>query len=161
MPLSSEKISQKISIIEKIWNDFIIENDNTINIEYDINERNLIEVIVRVDKRKDYYNYFHDLNSISEFKETALLCFWIIKLKPFTILKKDSVLRNSTNEMFSLYLIFGIIKRRLDMLNKTFSYPPERYIKDIIYSFKYRDLSKEAMILLVDSLANSYGINAE
>lgn len=127
----------------------------------DINARNLAEVISRTYKRKEYYRYFHNITKVSELKETALICFWLIKLKPFTVLDDKSVLRHSVNEKFSLNLILSQIKYLLDSKGMDFKMPDQCFIQDTLYSFKYRDLSKEAMILFVDSVASAYGITID
>jgi hypothetical protein len=44
----------------------------------------LIDIIIRVDKRKAYYQCFHHME-INECKEAALYAYWILKLRPFTI----------------------------------------------------------------------------
>lgn len=36
---------------------------------------------------------------------------------------------------------------------------PKQYIRELVYSFKYRDISKEALILLVESIAVFLGLN--
>ena len=155
-------------LIDSFW-DFVKVEDSALwttgqlegSKEVDINLRNLSEVVSRTYKRKEYYRYFHNISKVSELKETALTCFWLIKLKPFTVLNNDSPLRLSANEKFSLNLILSQIKYFLDLKGKEFKMPDKSFIQDALYSFKYRDLSKEAMILFVDSLANAYGITID
>ena len=36
---------------------------------------------------------------------------------------------------------------------------PKEYIREILYSFEYRDISKEALILLVESIAVFGGLD--
>ena len=36
---------------------------------------------------------------------------------------------------------------------------PHKYLQEAIYSFEYRDISKEALILLVESIAVFLGLN--
>ena len=45
----------------------------------------LLESIVRVDKRKDYFMIFHDDTDINENRISALQAYWIVKFKPFLI----------------------------------------------------------------------------
>lgn len=141
----------------KIEDQELFENQELV----DINEKNLAEVVSRTYKRKVYYRYFHDIKKASELKEVALNSFWIIKLKPFTVLKDDSCLRLSVNEKFALNLILSQIQYLLSIKNKDFVIPDNCFIQDTLYSFKYRDLTKEAIILFVDSLASSYGITID
>lgn len=158
----SETTSQMKEIIN-LWNRFIEANDNNLsNNDVDINEYNLCEVIERVNKRRYHYIVFHNINELSEIKETALLCYWIVKLKPFTILNKNSPLRNSPNEYFALYLILSILQYlTFNKSKQSFQKPSDAFLKDLIYILKYRELSKEAMILLVSSIAQCYGITID
>lgn len=60
-----------------------------------VNFYSLRDVVYRVDKRAEYYRYFHNRSSpgengykpfhISEEKRTGLFAYWLIKLKPFTL----------------------------------------------------------------------------
>lgn len=160
--LPIEELKNQINRIENLWVSFIKSNDPDLALEdVDINEDNLYEVIERVNKRKHHYRIFHNIEELSEIRETALLCFWILKLKPFTVLKKDSPIRNSENEYFSMYLILAILQYLTKKLGKEFEKPSDSFIKDAIYIFKYRELSKEAMILFVSSIAQDYGITID
>ncbi len=165
----SEELQEGInSLIYSFW-DFVKVEDNELwknnqagNCkDIDINLRNLSEVVSRTYKRREYYRYFHNITKVSELKHTALTCFWLIKLKPFTVLNNNSPLRLSVNEKFSLNLILSQISYFLTSKGKEFKMPDKCFIQDTLYSFKYRDLSKEAMILFVDSVANAYGITID
>ena len=50
-----------------------------------INGRILGDIIVRVDKRSDYFLIFHEQTHISEIKKAALYAYWILKLKPLSV----------------------------------------------------------------------------
>lgn len=148
---------------ESFWDFVEVEDKGLLNNKslVDINEKNLAEVVSRTYKRKMYYRYFHNINKASELKEVALNSFWIIKLKPFTVLDNNSCLRLSVNEKFALNLILSQIRYLLGTKNIKFKMPDECFIQDTLYSFKYRDLTKEAIILFVDCLAGSYGITID
>ena len=160
--ISTVDLKNEMEALIDDFYDFIETEDSSLNdSDIDINQRNLAESITRKYKRQEYYRYFHNIENISELKETAILCFWILKLKPFTVLKDDSPLRASVNEKFVLNIILATIKYILELSGKSFDMPTRGYIQDVVYSLKYRDLSKEAMILFVDSLAYSYGISID
>ena len=44
-----------------------------------------------------------------EYKEIAVLSFWVITLKPFLVVNCKSPIYNCPNEMFALYLILSVI----------------------------------------------------
>lgn len=167
--ISSEELQRGIdTLIESFWQFVKVEDSSiydaqnlTSTSDVNINLRNLAEVISRTYKRKEYYRYFHNIDKVSELKETALNSFWIIKLKPFTVLSDTSPLRPSVNEKFALNLILSQIQYLLNSKGKDFHMPDKCFIQDTLYSFKYRDLSKEAMMLFVDSVANTYGITID
>ena len=116
------------------------------------------EINVRVDRRKDYYIVFHKETYLSEVREAALLAFWILKFKPFLIVSdvgKDYVL--NVNCGFATYILFGAVseyvKRESQRKgeNKKFKVTSE-YLNNLQYAFKYWDLSKEAMMLIAETL---------
>lgn len=104
---------------------------------------------------------------MSECKEVALICFWYIKLHPIcavdkSVLENDIKYLDSINEKLAVYYIIvslqamlesrGLSAQKLDEL-------PPKYIKELVYSFTYRDISKEALILLVESIALLLGLD--
>ena len=123
-------------------------------------------VIAKVDQRRKYFKYFHGLD-MSEYKEVALICFWYIKLHPICavskeIMQKDMTEFNSINEKLAVYYLLITLKAMLKNENKSIDIVdslPNEYIKELAYSFTYRDLSKEALILLVESIAMFMGLN--
>lgn len=160
--LSIEETKNGLNRIVNLWNAFVNSNDKNLDkSNIDINERNLSEVIERVNKRKYHYDIYHNMNELSEIREIALLCYWIAKLKPFTVLDNNSPLRNSANEFFCVYLIMAIIEYLTEKAGKEFEMPSDSLIKDTVYVLKYRDLSKEAIILYVSSIAQNYGITID
>jgi len=160
--LSLEETNDKVQEIIYLWNCFVNANDPDLKEnDVDINKRNIMEVVERINKRKYHYDIYHNMHELSEIRETALLCYWLLKLKPFTVLKEDSKIRDKTNEYFCIYNILSIIEYLTKKAGKDFKMPEGSFIKDAVYIFKYRDLSKEAMILFVSSLAQNYGISID
>lgn len=131
-----------------------------------INEKTVLSVIAKVDQRKKYFQYFHGLD-MSEFKEVSLICFWYIKLKPICIADETEQTRESAafeaiNEKLALYYLLRTYRsmlRKQNLSEKALDNLPDEYIKEILYSFEYRDISKEALILLVESIAVFLGLN--
>lgn len=145
-------------LIKKSWYYFLQRNDPTLgDNEIFINEYNLMEVVERVSKRKYYYKVFHGIEHLSEFKELALICFWICKLKPFVVLNPKSPLCASANELFVIHLIISLLEACKDHA-VNFHYPDEITLKDIVYGLKYQDLTKEALIHYMECLALACGV---
>lgn len=160
------------SELQKLWekHKFIIENF-VINNKYNptniyINENIVMAIIAKVDQRKRYFKYFHGLN-MSEYKEMALICFWYIKLRPICMASKelssqDLNAYDSINEKLAVYYLLSTFRCMLNekkISTQQIDNLPKKYLNELIYSFTYRDISKEALILLVESIAIFLGLN--
>lgn len=112
------------------------------------------DVIIRVHKRKYYFMLFHNDMITSEYKETALYCYWILKLRPLWI--NPSVKKSERiNEKFALHLYVSLLKK----YNETFSEKDginKKHIRELLYSFRFRDLTKESMILMLEPYYYDY-----
>ena len=128
-----------------------------------IDKVTIYEICIRIDQRFDYYKYFHsDLDStmiMSQTKETALICYWVLKYKPLSLNERCSTVqfsRNnhcSINEMLVLHMIESYALRYHKEKNTRiaeFFTPQNR--ENILYNFKHRDFSKEAFIMYVSTL---------
>lgn len=160
-----EDIKDICDHILKFWNAFLISQGEklTYGEDYFIHTRNLYEVVKRLDKRKTYYYVFHKISRICEYKSVALICYWINTLKPFMVVNDKSNVYNCPNEMFSLYIIMSTLAaiHKKQKPEEVFKYPDPKTIQDYVYNFKYCDLSREATIFFVETLAKSYGIGME
>lgn len=158
--LTPEERQIQINKILSVWNDFLFINDPKLkNEDVFINSRSLTEVVERVSKRKYYFEVFHQLPSISEFKETALYVFWITKLKPFTVINETSKLCASVNELFCFHMVISVFEKIRDEKAVTnFSYPSQAMLSDFVYGLKYQDLTKEALVMYIEALASSCGL---
>lgn len=157
--LTPEENQKQRDLIKLSWNHFVKLNDPGLDTkDIFINEYNLMEVVERVSKRKFYYKVFHGIEHLSEFKETALLIFWICKLKPFVVLNPQSKLCASTNELFSIHLMTCMLASCQSHASE-FHYPDKITIKNIVYALKYQDLTKEALIQYAECLALACGID--
>lgn len=130
-----------------------------------INENVVMSIIAKVDQRKKYFEYFHGIE-MSEFKEMALIQFWYIKLKPISIYSKEESVLNSKvfediNEKLALYYMLATYRKLLkkaSLSTQPLDKLSKAYLKELLYSFTYRDISKEALILLVESIAVFLGL---
>jgi len=112
----------------------------------DIEMKTFIEILVRIDKRREYFKIYHDGTTMNELKETALLAYWIMKFKPF-YLKGEPLI----NERFSLFIVYGVCKATYDAYGLLFVVS-SRYKKQLKYAFIYWELSKESIIMIIQSL---------
>ena len=131
-----------------------------------VNENALLAVIVKVDQRRRYFHFFHKLD-MSEYKEAALYSFWYIKLHPLNIGPRDFLrdppsMYDSINEKLALYVIFKTLRTMLKkkkLPTERLDELPLKYIDELVYSLTYRDVSKESLIMLVESMAVFLGLD--
>jgi len=114
-----------------------------------VDQEALYEIITRVEMRRVYFHIYHPIE-MGELNEGALICFWILKLMPFKHETISTPLLNAkiAYTLFSNMLFYVAAKTnpkrkvnvKSDLMNNTF------------YAFRYRDLSKEAIMALAESL---------
>ena len=150
---------------KKLIEEFILSNNYDSSL-ISINDSALLSIIVKVDQRQKYFKFFHKLD-MSEYKEAALNSFWYIKLCPLSIHikngeKETTSKYDSINEKLALYIILTTLRAMLktskistEKLDKI----PQKYIEELIYTLTYRDISKEALIILVESIAIFLGLD--
>jgi hypothetical protein len=108
----------------------------------------MLEIYERIEKRRVYFHIFYNGCKMGELNEGSLMCFWILKLMPFS---HHGIPANELNAKIALYLLNNMLlyyakknKRRVNI--------SESLSKDIYYSFRFRDLSKEAIMVFAESL---------
>ena len=148
-----ETIQGKIKEITGMWRAFIETYETTSSKECLINGYALAEVVSKVERRKKYYTVFHKIEEghLDEYKEAALLCYWIVKLKPFQMLHRDAALYKYPNEAFGMHIIFSIFMSVCD--RGKYVLPPAKYRRELRYSLRYREISEDALIDIVEGLA--------
>lgn len=165
--LSPEVAKSQMDDLQRLLDDFLKKSPlKREDIVY--NDALLMKIIVRVDQRSDYFTYFHStiddkgqvtVDEMSQYKRIALLCFWLIKYKPFRI--RDEKLDFSyycqnhctLNETFATYIFISQINssKMLTKQQKKY-YKSPGYVKDLFYKFMHHDISKEAMIFSLCSI---------
>lgn len=130
--------------------------------------KDVYTLVEQVWKRKVYFRVFHkDVDGMNELKETALYCFWVLKLQPFYIYGSDDSM-NKLNAQMALYiLIAGALAYAKDMNAKNITNARAKKLTsaqvlslnmnnsifgDLYYSFQFRDWSKEALMDLCAGL---------
>ena len=104
----------------------------------------IFEIINLIQKRRVYFHIFHE-KEMGELNEISLMCFWILKLRPFHH-KKDP--RVNINLTISIVLFKQFIDRMEKIRGKKIDFPTSY----LLHSFKYRDISKEAIMAIAESL---------
>ena len=113
-----------------------------------IQENTLLEIFDRVEKRRIYFHIFYNGCKMGELNEGALMCYWIIKLNPFS---SSNIPTDILNAKIALFLLNNVLSLVAAKSNKKINIS-EHVIKDIYYSFRFRDISKESLMLLAGSL---------
>lgn len=127
------------------------------DLEIEINHVLLINIFVRIDERKDYFMYFHsedDSMHMSLGKEIALEAYWISKYQPLRMKNFDDEIeftkkfKVTISDVIAALLIIAFL---IDKDRKLDEYFTEKKINTFIYDIFNRDISKEAMIMYVES----------
>lgn len=163
--LSKEQLQTCWNKHKSIIEEFLCEND------YDqdklfVNENVVLSIITKVHQRQKYFIYFHGLD-MSEYKEAALIAFWYIKLQPITIRAQefsDQLPKeyDSINEKLAVYYMLRTLRLMLiknKMKENKLDSLSTKYLNELIYTFTYRDISKEALILLMETMAVFLGLD--
>lgn len=129
-------------------------------------QRSLLpRIILRVDKREGYFVVFHEQTRINEIKQAALTAYWILKFRPFAVHSSDSNKWHEfrrINEGFALFYLLSSMKRYAVLQGNTVAPLSERLVQEILYAFTYWDLSKEAIILIAETIGEAFfGIEAQ
>jgi hypothetical protein len=131
-------------------------------------DKDVYTLVEQVWKRKVYFRVFHeDVNGMNELKETALYCFWVLKLQPFYVYGSNDSMNKLNAKMAQYLLIAGVLVYAKDMSAKNMKYARAKKLTkakklvlnmndsifgDLFYSFQFRDWSKEALMDLCTGL---------
>jgi hypothetical protein len=107
----------------------------------------IYEIAERIEKRRVYFHIFYDID-MNELNETSLLCFWILKLHPFF---SNSVPTDILNTKIAVYLFFTAASYSANATKKHIN-KAYQLVENIYYAFRFRDLSKEAIMALAESI---------
>jgi hypothetical protein len=127
--------------------------------QYSICGLDLIDIIIRVDKRLSYFRYFHNMK-INDRKKAALYAYWIIKLRPVKIIDdnlKNKIEHAKINEKLALNHLLGILvtRGRIKLGNgkdETVLNLHNKFFKELYYSFRFRNFTIDSMIVLADAI---------
>ena len=148
-----ENIKKLLQIFYKRFEEFLILKGFPPETKKHISFYTLIDIIVRVDKRKAYYHCFHSME-INECKEAALYAYWILKLRPFAITDenyKNNYDACTINESFVIFFI-GLILETTGRIKRTVNIK-DSYRNFLEYSFRFRDFSLDSFVVLIESIS--------
>jgi hypothetical protein len=105
-------------------------------------------IVDLVQRRRVYFHVFHGGMDMGELNEACLICFWILKLNPF---------QDATDPNHNVNLIFALalFTRAINYTAEKRGHEPnltENTVSHLIHAFIYRDLSKEAIMAIAESL---------
>lgn len=126
-------------------------------------------ILQRVEKRRQYFHYFHDDMEMNEVKQAALVAYWVLKFRPFSyhsdehsdLVTKSELTEKykALNERFAFFYIISACRKGADIRSFQYRMPSYGMVNEVIYAFKYWDLSKEAIILIAEIIGESlFGI---
>lgn len=130
--------------------------------------KDVLKVAEQVWKRKVYFKVFHKkVTNMDELKETALYSFWVLKLHPF-YRQTGNESTNKFNAAIALYILVNGLtvfvndmnKREAAALHDNPAHKVRKYssllnktaLPGLLYSFQFRDWSKEALMDLAESM---------
>lgn len=109
----------------------------------------LSDVIIHVNKRIEHAKIFHNIDDSNEFRVLALYCYWIVRLHPFQMYKNKEESVPDINESFALYVYIMLCKSIFKAKGKEINLST-RYLKELKYTLRYRELNKATLILLLE-----------
>jgi hypothetical protein len=126
--------------------------------QYVVSGIDIIDAIVRVDKREAYFYYFHNMK-ISDEKKAALYAYWITRFHPVKFI--DDNLRNkkvhtNVNEKLAInHLITALVRKGKIKLwdgHDGIKIEESKFYDELCYSFRFRNFTIDSMIILADSI---------
>jgi hypothetical protein len=112
-----------------------------------VDQEALYEIITRVEMRRVYFHIYHPIE-MGEINEGALICFWILKLMPF---KHDTISSAVLNTKIAYTIFINMLFYVAAKTKKKVNIKSD-LMTNTLYAFRYRDLSKEAIMALAESL---------
>lgn len=110
------------------------------------------KIINLVERRRVYFHVFHGIN-MSEWNEISLYCFWIIKLQPFYELPPTgNIPGKQANEVNARIATRLLLHAANKIRKKNGKERTNAFVDNLIHAFRYRDISKEAIMAIFEAL---------
>jgi len=146
-PLDKETIDKLMGKIPLYLKNIIgvlrIDNLNDLFVDQEA----LYEIITRVEMRRVYFHIYHPIE-MGELNEGSLICFWILKLMPF---KHETISTPVLNAKIAYTLFNNMLAYVAAKTDRKVNVKRD-LMMNTLYAFRYRDLSKEAIMALAESL---------
>jgi hypothetical protein len=148
-PLFTKLDERQISLLRSRFKAYLKDFEVNCGIT-DIQTSNtvMIEISERIEKRRIYFHIFYNGCKMGELNEGSLMCFWILKLMPFS---HQNIPANELNAKIALYLLQNMLIYYAKKNNRKVNIS-ESLNQDLYYSFRFRDISKEAIMALTKSM---------
>ena len=123
----------------------------------------LHEIYLRLNKRAQYYLYFHDM-SISERKQAGLFAYWILRFYPIKVtintIKVSQTQKkwlHTVNERFAAHVLYAAVYDEYGKQSGNAALTKSEELKDsyykaLLYSLRFRHISMDAMLLLAETM---------
>jgi len=148
-PVFSKLDKRQATLLSAKFNFYLKDFELNYNVSNIVSDTSvLIEICERIEKRRIYFHIFYNRCKMGELNEGSLMCFWILKLMPFY---HKEIPANELNAKIALYLFNTMLIYYAKKTNKKANISAALN-KDLYYAFRFRDLSKEAIMALADSL---------
>jgi len=158
--LPNSEIKILLKDIQTKIDDFFRGLEYSGNIQYIVCGLDLIDIILRVDKRIHYFHVFHGMDC-NEGKKAALFAYWIAKFRPIMITDPKFInvdgFNNKVNELFAVHYMLsalcgmGRIKPGKGSRGVSLSLN-NPFIKRLWYSFRFRNFTIDSIIVLADAI---------
>jgi len=168
--LSDNEINLLLQDLQDSIGDFFRRIELAHDVEYTVCGLDLIDVIIRVDKRIHYFKVFHDMEC-NESKKAALFAYWIAKFRPIMITdkryKNTIGFNNEINELFAIHYLLEVLigMGRIktwdgsEGINLSLDNP---FIKRLKYSLRFRNFTIDSIIVLADAITtDSFNLEDE
>jgi hypothetical protein len=158
--LLDDEINLLLQDLQNSIADFFRRIELASDVEYTVCGLDLIDVIIRVDKRLHYFKVFHEMDC-NEGKKAALFAYWIAKFRPIMITDKRYIntvgFNNEINELFAIHYLLEVLigMGRIKVWNGhegiklSLSNP---FIKRLKYSLRFRNFTIDSIIVLADAI---------
>ena len=147
-PIFTKLNKRQITLLRSKFNHYLKDFEVNFGIaDIDTSDSAIIEIWERIEKRRVYFHIFYNCK-MGEINEGSLMCFWIKKLMPFS---HKTIPANELNAKIALYLLNNVLLYNAKKNRKKVNIS-DSLTQSLYYSFRFRDISKEAIMALAESM---------
>ncbi|GHS93790.1 hypothetical protein FACS1894139_16750 [Planctomycetales bacterium] len=151
--IPTPNLLKMVGVLRDMIRKFLVEEEKyPDDLKFDISLLDLIDIVVRVDQRVDYFKFFHQEMKVNEAKRFGLFVYWIVRLRPIRIVDdRYRIYPNSSrvNERFALHFLTAGLRK----LERHQSLVNDKCLQGmLLHSLRYRSITLDAMMVLADSI---------